>query len=1269
MSRVKVFAADDHEALLADVGNLVTVVDSQRAIKSASSSKITRALLEKWAPDKDHFLMHVVAMGDDEHYGCNRNCFPAGTPVRTPSGFRAIETLNNGDLVLTAAKTYKPVTHLFRREFCGTQVSITAWNLAKPVVCTAEHPLQVLRKEHTVVGRLNPKVNGRRQGVERIAANFELATANAEFVEASNVCPGDWLRVPSEHGTGATLSWDPWMLGLYVADGCLAKEYKDISTKGEYKTLLFTLGSHDDAGVIPRLLSCLGDLGRKTSVQPSDTSEHGRRIAVGHKELAEFCLATFGAQALTKTIGAAVFSQSVEWKLNFLAGLFDGDGCSGADDSISLSTASFDLASCVQRLLASCGIVSSVTCGFNDSDKGCFGRGRLPIYAVLVGAGRSNAIKSRSARFVPHAKDCVLCSKARIANGDLWVLVDKVLPEETTCPVFNIEVADEHTYVTTVAGHNCDAWSSDELDKTHGTFVTHAHFYREHENRRKNQRIGSVKDSVFNREMGRVELLVHGRLRPAPGEPLTAEPEYERARQGKNVDVSMSCFPGFTRVTMSDGTRKRIEDIVPGEWVLTKEGTPGLVTHSMSRDYAESAVTIAVCGLADTLTATMDHPIWARPKKWKRGVDGVWAGVCPVCGEVHRSLAAHVWQKKDERHQALFVDRSRALEGWRNAEDLAVGDWVCTPFHTEELDTDATPAYASLLGWYIAEGSAFLNPDYTATHHCVDFTVGAHEPFYAEEIKTLLTLCGCPDEKLSVYVEPEQGRIRVRVRHMPLVLRLHADGGRLAGGKTLSMSVRSWPLRLQKLLLEAWLEGDGSFGAPHWNFTGVTVSESLARQLAEICWRLSIPARLYRRTAQKTGDLIKDRIVRSRQASYALVIPEVHAGKLNTRKNAGHALVPLKPRSLKHLKNQKDRTSVPGYRKGEPVVVEPGKVWRKITKISKALLTAPVYDLTVDTAHSFVAEDIGVSNCSIHGDYCTACNHFAPTQDQYCGCFKKYRGRWSPEHQRKVYVLNKVKHFFDISSVKDRADHIARFLEYRFNDGSGFTRKAASLVLPTGYDVAEAYGMKDDHTYGLSTYAGLRRLSDMLTPAGVKAASIMFDDAQLTKAEADVFRAARKPALMLKMARAGVVLPFHSFVTVFSNLDHNAAAEDPVVKRAFALLPSALRDFDGLEPLADMEPVFEAGSAAAENNGTDDVDGLMSAVAERLGMKPQPAATMNVTIIKLAALDLALPPEREQGAVKLAQAYTIYKAASLNNMERVHGRLSDYEVRVVASRF
>ena len=57
-------------------GQFATFIDNDRFyghVKQASSNAITQQMLEDCKPDKDHFLIHFVAVGDYEKYGFNKN--------------------------------------------------------------------------------------------------------------------------------------------------------------------------------------------------------------------------------------------------------------------------------------------------------------------------------------------------------------------------------------------------------------------------------------------------------------------------------------------------------------------------------------------------------------------------------------------------------------------------------------------------------------------------------------------------------------------------------------------------------------------------------------------------------------------------------------------------------------------------------------------------------------------------------------------------------------------------------------------------------------------------------------------------------------------------------------------------------------------------------------------------------------------------------------------------------------------------------------------
>ena len=69
----KIVRTEDNDQLLGELGSLITLVDPHRLHKQAASNAMSRSMLAEHRPDRDHFLMHVIAMGDYDAYGYNRN--------------------------------------------------------------------------------------------------------------------------------------------------------------------------------------------------------------------------------------------------------------------------------------------------------------------------------------------------------------------------------------------------------------------------------------------------------------------------------------------------------------------------------------------------------------------------------------------------------------------------------------------------------------------------------------------------------------------------------------------------------------------------------------------------------------------------------------------------------------------------------------------------------------------------------------------------------------------------------------------------------------------------------------------------------------------------------------------------------------------------------------------------------------------------------------------------------------------------------------------
>ena len=67
------YQTDQEELLKACGGTMSTLLEVETGVKSAASDLIGRDLIEQHRPDDNHFLQHLIAMGDSETYGYNKN--------------------------------------------------------------------------------------------------------------------------------------------------------------------------------------------------------------------------------------------------------------------------------------------------------------------------------------------------------------------------------------------------------------------------------------------------------------------------------------------------------------------------------------------------------------------------------------------------------------------------------------------------------------------------------------------------------------------------------------------------------------------------------------------------------------------------------------------------------------------------------------------------------------------------------------------------------------------------------------------------------------------------------------------------------------------------------------------------------------------------------------------------------------------------------------------------------------------------------------------
>jgi len=537
--------------------------------------------------------------------------------------------------------------------------------------------------------------------------------------------------------------------------------------------------------------------------------------------------------------------------------------------------------------------------------------------------------------------------------------------------------------------NNLDCWDRDVLKKSYQTFIG-GHNFVEHvqvEDLSKGRIIDAVArdigDSLY------VDILIATDRKHT--DLVTA------IESGKMSTLSMGCFLPGTLVTLSDGTRIPIEDVAPGDMVLTHKGRAREVLNKQNRGGQWDMRTVHAVGLTSPITSTGNHPYYVlRPAEvCACGCGGDLPAYAPsVKKPTTRSLARKFKVGHDKRilnpNNTYSMDEFKRRRAQMDeikkpelvevrADELRVGDFIAFPRVKDGEHTVATTeGKARLLGYFLAEGS-FLKT--AGKHTSVQFNFGLSEKdTFAAEVQDLLK------QEFDLVNDPwtfdreDRNTCTVTVTDPVAVAWFLTQGGEYSHGKGLSAEAMNWSTENHKHLIGTWLNGDGHRAKAHGGFlVGTTVSLDLASQMhalmAKCGWFARFEARIGAKSvtvaeAVNGGVAVRDEAT-GRLPAYLLTIGNTQSVELQ-----GYCA--KAPTS--------SRYGVQNNRTFEDWVVSP------ITKIEESTYDGWVHDMEVDEDHTYIAEGASVSNCTVDGTQCTKCGHWAADETEQCMCIKYEKG-------------------------------------------------------------------------------------------------------------------------------------------------------------------------------------------------------------------------------------------------------------------------------------
>ena len=383
-------------------------------------------------------------------------CTPAGTMVdRDAYGNRTqIENLVVGDTVLSAdAKTY-PIDKAESRLVDEDVMRIRAAGIhGSDLVITKEHPLLAWRPT---------------KSKSPAELDFSKADTEQQYVKAGEIQVGDWLCYPrpTYSETTTNFPYSPFIVGMYIAEGCLLKHYL-VDGIRYARGVQFTLGSHETT-LIDKLMTelteycgvapvCYRPLGRADIVQ----------IQIYDPELVGWLGANIGELCGGKRLPECVFHLPIDARLSLLGAWLDGDGYvyntpkdgSVWDIAADISSMSFELIYQGMLLAQSCGLNPTLSryVGENKSTK---------AFSHMRNETRIRFPRADMTALRPHVTKIVnpiLPEISKRGNGVvpagtmLWKRVERVEQERFTGLVYNIRVTTTHNYIVNgLVCHNCE---------------------------------------------------------------------------------------------------------------------------------------------------------------------------------------------------------------------------------------------------------------------------------------------------------------------------------------------------------------------------------------------------------------------------------------------------------------------------------------------------------------------------------------------------------------------------------------------------------------------------------------------------------------------------------------------------------------------------------------------------------------------------------------------------------------------------------------------
>jgi len=496
-------------------------------------------------------------------------CLLAGQEIVTRNGYKKIEDIQLGDEVLSHTGSWKPVAKLMKNKYFGPIVGLKLASRHPRITwMTPEHPVLIRDFKGGLnwveAGKILP---GRRTKTENINSwnswvclpkpkpNVVTERMKVSDYTSWNYVDNVFIKEAPRKTIGSTWHYSNCQneieldykfgrfIGLYIAEGHTSKN-----------EVVFSL-HEDELEYIEELCCIYGKLtGREATIDQRlhRPDYRGVSVRMHHSVLRDVMVFLCGSGANNKHVPDFLWDAPVDFQKGVYDGVLAGDG--SIKDTITILSQTSERLAWEMRTLGSI---------FSDS------------FASVVTVDMHNPDHHDQYRSNFSTADV----RQTISDVDyVYKPVNDILLDEFDGIVYNIEVEDDHSYVSDFAMHNCDYSSLEQYSK--GLIVgsgclggpvlqplLHGNFDGALATAQRLQDIVG-KDNFF------IELMNHGLPEQTKTNPMlldiakkigagayASQDTHYTHKESAHSHAILLCQPAGTSIRLSDGSNKAIETV------------------------------------------------------------------------------------------------------------------------------------------------------------------------------------------------------------------------------------------------------------------------------------------------------------------------------------------------------------------------------------------------------------------------------------------------------------------------------------------------------------------------------------------------------------------------------------------------------------------------------------------------------------------------------------------------------------------------------------